>query len=45
MPTVKDCTKKFSKTHSQCPKVNTERFKQSFVDRLIFKYNLAMEYK
>ena len=27
---------------SQYPKVNTDRFKNSYVNRLIFKYNLAM---
>ena len=30
MPTVKDCTKILRRTHSQWPKVNTERFKRSF---------------
>ena len=42
MPTVKDCTKVLRTTHNQWPKVNTERYKQSFVNSLIFKYNLAM---
>ena len=27
---------------SQYPKVNTDRFKNSYINRLIFKYNLAM---
>ena len=39
MSTVKDSSRELRKTQSQWPKVNTERFKQSFVNRLIFKYN------
>ena len=28
--------------YSQYPKVKTDRFKNSYINRLIFKYNLAM---
>ena len=27
---------------SNFPKINTERFKNSYINRLIFKYNLAL---
>ena len=30
------------RNRSQYPKVNTDRFKNSYINRLIFKYNLAM---
>ena len=36
---LKIVRKSLEKNQSQWPKVNTERFKQAFVNRLIFKYN------
>ena len=45
MPTVKDSSRKLRETQSQWPKANKERFNYSFVNRLIFKYNLSTELK
>ena len=43
LPVVKDSSKNLRRQSSLWPRVNTERFKNSFFNRLIFKYNLALE--
>ena len=42
LPKKKVSTYNLRNQTSQYPKVNTDRFKNSYVNRLIFKYNLAM---
>ena len=42
LPKRKGSTYNLRNQTDQYPKVNTERFKNSYVNRLIFKYNLAM---
>ena len=42
LPKKKVSTYNLMNETSQYPKVNTDRFKNSYVNRLIFKYNLAM---
>ena len=42
LPKKKVSTCNLRNQTSQYPKVNTDRFKNSYVNRLIFKYNLAM---
>jgi len=41
LPRFKDTPVNLRKRTSIYPLVNTERFKNSFINRLIFKYNLA----
>ena len=41
LPRKKVSTYKLRDRTSQYPKVNTDRFKNSYINRLIFKYNLA----
>ena len=43
MPKVKETSRRLRSQSCLFPKVNTERFKQSFVNRLIFRYNLAVD--
>ena len=40
LPKVKDSSLRFRQRTSQLPKINTERFKNSFVNRLYFRYKL-----
>ena len=42
LPKKKVSTYNLRNRTSQYPKVNTDRFKKSYINRLIFKYNLAM---
>ena len=42
LPKKKVSTYNLRNRTSQYPKVNTDRFKNSYINRLIFKYNLAM---
>ena len=42
LPKKKVSTYNLSNQTSQYPKANTDRIKNSYVNRLIFKYNLAM---
>jgi len=42
LPTVKDSSHMFRRKTSQLPSVTTERFKNCFVNRLCFNYNLAV---
>ena len=42
LPKKKASTYNLRNRTSQYPKVNTDRFKNSYINRLIFKYNLAM---
>ena len=42
LPKKKASTYNYRNRTSQYPKVNTDRFKNSYINRLIFKYNLAM---
>ena len=42
LPKKKASTYNLRNRTSQYPKVNTDRFKNSYIHRLIFKYNLAM---
>ena len=42
LPKKKESTYNLRNQTSQYPKVNTDRFKNSYINRLIFKYNLAM---
>ena len=42
LPKKKVSTYNLRNQTSQYPKVNTDRFKNSYINRLIFKYNLAM---
>ena len=42
LPKKKVLTYNLRNRTSQYPKVNTDRFKNSYINRLIFKYNLAM---
>ena len=38
---VKESSKRLRSKASQLPRINTERFKNSYFNRLMFKYNLA----
>ena len=42
LPKKKVSTYNLRNRTSQCPKVNTDRFKNSYINRLIFNYDLAM---
>ena len=42
MPRVKPSSYNLRKETSFKPKINTMRFKNSFINRLVFKYELAM---
>ena len=42
LATVKDSSQRLRRNISQLPLVNTERFKNCFVNRLCFNYNLAI---
>ena len=42
LPTVKDSSHMLRRRIPQLPSVNTERFKNSFVNRLCFNYKLAI---
>ena len=42
LPTVKDSSQRLRRNIYQLPLVNTERFKNCFVNRLCFNYNLAI---
>ena len=42
LPKKKVSTYNLRNRTSQYPKVNTDTFKNSYINRLIFKYNLAM---
>ena len=42
LPTVKDSSHMLCRKTPQLPSVNTERFKNSFVNRLFFIYKLAI---
>ena len=42
LPKKKESTYNLRNQTSQYPKVNTDRFKKTYINRLIFKYNLAM---
>ena len=41
-PKTKPYTLKLRKQEAQWPKISTERFKHSFINRCIFKYNLSV---
>jgi hypothetical protein len=43
LPIVKDSSRRLRNKSSLWPKCNTERFKNSFFNRLIFKYNLHVD--
>ena len=43
MPKVKDSSRRLRNKTSQLPRVNTERFKDSFINRLSFKQKLAIK--
>jgi hypothetical protein len=42
MPTIKESSLRLRNKSSQLPSINTERFKNSFLNRLIFKYKLVI---
>ena len=42
LPRYKDCIVNLRRISVVRPSINTERFKDSFFNRLIFKYNLAV---
>ena len=42
LPRYKDCIVNLRRKSIVRPSINTERFKDSFFNRLIFKYNLAV---
>ena len=42
LPKVKDSSLRLQQRTSQLPKINTERFKNSFVNRLYFRYKLIV---
>ena len=44
LPTAEDCSQRLRRKTFQLPLVKTERFKNCFVHRLCFNYNLAIWY-
>ena len=42
LPTLKDCSRRLRRRTFQLPLVKTERFKNCFVNRLCFNYNLRI---
>ena len=42
LPSVKESSKRLRRQEALWPRVKTERFKNSFVNRCIFKYNLFL---
>ena len=44
LPTAEDCSQRLRRKTFQLPLVKTERFKNCFVNRLCFNYNLAIWY-
>ena len=42
LPKVKESSKKLRSQTSQLPRINTERFKNCYFNRIRFQYNLAI---